>query len=91
VRVILTLRSCFCLMLAKALPVALVERRHFKSKRPERLARSIVPRWKAVGKHPSDCLTGFVGETFDPKRRGKGAIWARLKSRLETDFLEEGN
>src|SRR5260370_276752 len=32
----------------------------------------------------------FAGETFDPKRRGKEAIWARWKSRLETDFFGEG-
>ena len=32
----------------------------------------------------------FAGETFDPKRRGKEAIWARWKSRLETEFFGGG-
>jgi DNA-directed RNA polymerase subunit RPC12/RpoP len=29
-------------------------------------------------------------ETFDPRRRGNEAIWARWKSRLETEFFGEG-
>jgi len=29
----------------------------------------------------------FAVETFDPKRREKEAIWARWKSRLETEFF----
>src|SRR5260370_37510157 len=32
----------------------------------------------------------FAVETFDPKRRGNEAIWARGKSRLETEFFGEG-
>ena len=32
----------------------------------------------------------FAVETFDPKRRGNEAIWARWKSRLETEFFGEG-
>jgi predicted RNA-binding Zn-ribbon protein involved in translation (DUF1610 family) len=32
----------------------------------------------------------FAGETFDPKRGGKEAIWAWWKSRLETHVFGEG-
>ncbi len=39
---------------------------------------------------PDLFMRRFAGETFDPKRRGKEAIWARWKSRLETDFFGEG-
>jgi hypothetical protein len=31
----------------------------------------------------------FAVETFDPKRRGEEAIWARSKSGLETEFFGE--
>jgi len=39
---------------------------------------------------PDLFMRRFAGEPFDPKRRGKEAIWARWKSRVETDFFGEG-
>lgn len=52
------------------------------------VVRSFIASW--MHEHAQSVMRHFAVETFDPKRRGKEAIWARWKSRLETDFFGEG-